>query len=78
MMLLRWLGWRRQSRPSITWEPTRPVSQVTDGRRRLIEQPYALPKDSQEEQRLTFQHDVALGRDCVIWPYSFKALSLLD
>jgi SAM-dependent methyltransferase len=56
MIVFRWLGRHRQSRPSTTWEPTPPVSRMMDGRRYLTEQPYALPKDNQEEQRLTFQH----------------------
>jgi len=56
MVLLRLLQRKRKTTGSSTWERTPPSPLGTDGRRRLQEQPYALPKDHQEEERLKFQH----------------------
>src|SRR5579884_1268024 len=51
-------GKKRSTRP-LHWESTPPPglqAQRIDGRRHLIEHPYALPKDLTDQDRLKFQH----------------------
>lgn len=45
---------RKKVSASSSWEPSSLV--VPDGRRYLKEQPYVLPKDHQETERIKFQH----------------------
>src|SRR5579859_6158535 len=40
------------------WVRTTPVQPKTEQRTYLADGPYLLPKDAQEDQRLTFQHHV--------------------
>ncbi len=60
-----WLFYRRKQRQhptnSFHWEPTPSHSSIAqtnmiDGRRYLLNSPYALPKDQAEQDRLNFQH----------------------
>src|ERR1035438_4419691 len=45
---------RKKLSASSSWEPTPTLA--TNSRRYLQEQPYVLPKDNQEVERLKFQH----------------------